>query len=230
MLGDYVIQFFLKFENLLLTFPVNPEELEVNKTIAYDTYGNLDKKGILKLQEDQLLELEFTSILEQEISALSVTGEAYASLTYLDYFNQLKDHRNLVRVTSSDGVFDFMGYIVGITTSYTGGDLDYGYTLSIVENRQVELVANIDNDYAKIETEYVILRDTATKNPTVQNTNNSNTNPSASNYTVVSGDTLSGIARKYYGNSNRWVDIFNANRNVISNANLIYPGQVLTIP
>jgi TP901 family phage tail tape measure protein len=50
-------------------------------------------------------------------------------------------------------------------------------------------------------------------------------------YTVVRGDTLSGISKKYYGTFNRWPDIYNRNRSVIgSNPNLIYPGQVYTIP
>lgn len=49
-------------------------------------------------------------------------------------------------------------------------------------------------------------------------------------HTVVPGDTLSGIARKYYGKAARWPEIFEANKGQIKNPNLIYPGQVLTIP
>jgi nucleoid-associated protein YgaU len=50
-------------------------------------------------------------------------------------------------------------------------------------------------------------------------------------YTVVSGDTLSGIALTAYGNANLWPHIYNANVAVIgSNPHLIIPGQVLTIP
>ncbi|ANB19430.1 LysM peptidoglycan-binding domain-containing protein [Dokdonella koreensis] len=49
-------------------------------------------------------------------------------------------------------------------------------------------------------------------------------------YTVVKGDTLSKIAKKFYGNANRWRAIFEANRDQISNPDLIKPGQVLTIP
>lgn len=49
-------------------------------------------------------------------------------------------------------------------------------------------------------------------------------------YTVVSGDTLSKIAKQFYGNANRWHDIFDANRDQISNPDLIRPGQVLKIP
>lgn len=47
---------------------------------------------------------------------------------------------------------------------------------------------------------------------------------------IVSGDTLSGIAKKYYGDANKYPKIFEANREVIKDANLIYPGQKIRIP
>ncbi len=49
-------------------------------------------------------------------------------------------------------------------------------------------------------------------------------------YTVASGDTLSGIALGQYGDANQWPRLFEANRNQITNPNLIFPGQVLRIP
>ena len=55
--------------------------------------------------------------------------------------------------------------------------------------------------------------------------------PSASRtYTVRSGDTLSGLARKFYGNPGRWTWIYAANRSTIHNPNVIYAGEKLTIP
>ena len=49
-------------------------------------------------------------------------------------------------------------------------------------------------------------------------------------YTVKSGDTLSGIAKELYGHANKWHAIFDANRDVLDNPDLIKPGQVLKIP
>ena len=49
-------------------------------------------------------------------------------------------------------------------------------------------------------------------------------------YTVVSGDTLSGIAQRFYGDGALFPRIFEANRDQISNPNLVFPGQVLRIP
>lgn len=49
-------------------------------------------------------------------------------------------------------------------------------------------------------------------------------------YTVRPGDTLSGIAQRFYGRAGDWPVIYHANRSQISNPSLIYPGQVLRIP
>jgi nucleoid-associated protein YgaU len=49
-------------------------------------------------------------------------------------------------------------------------------------------------------------------------------------YEIQSGDTLSAIAKKYYGNASDYPRIFEANREVIKDADLIYPGQKIRIP
>ena len=52
----------------------------------------------------------------------------------------------------------------------------------------------------------------------------------ARKYVVQPGDTLSAIALQYYGNANDWRKIHEANKDVIKNPGLIYPGQEFTIP
>lgn len=52
----------------------------------------------------------------------------------------------------------------------------------------------------------------------------------ARTYTVKSGDSLSKIAKREYGDAGKWNAIFEANRDKIKNPDLIHPGQVLNIP
>jgi nucleoid-associated protein YgaU len=52
----------------------------------------------------------------------------------------------------------------------------------------------------------------------------------ATTYTVRAGDTLSGIAKQLYGHANDYMDIFNANKDQLSDPDKIKPGQVLKIP
>ena len=49
-------------------------------------------------------------------------------------------------------------------------------------------------------------------------------------YTVATGDSLSKIAKRFYGDGNRWQKIFDANRDQIKDPDLIRPGQKLKIP
>jgi nucleoid-associated protein YgaU len=74
-----------------------------------------------------------------------------------------------------------------------------------------------------------------TENPDFSNVSGgvSNTTGSTSQtqtYTVQSGDSLSKIAKHFYGDANQWNRIFEANRDTVKDANKIQPGQTLTIP
>ena len=49
-------------------------------------------------------------------------------------------------------------------------------------------------------------------------------------HTVERGDTLSAIAKKFYGNANEYMKIFEANKPMLGHPDKIYPGQLLRIP
>jgi nucleoid-associated protein YgaU len=54
--------------------------------------------------------------------------------------------------------------------------------------------------------------------------------PEARYYTVVKGDTLSKIAKQHYGDANKYPQIFEANKPMLTHPDKIYPGQVLRVP
>lgn len=54
--------------------------------------------------------------------------------------------------------------------------------------------------------------------------------PAGQYHTVVSGETLSAIAKKYYGDANKYPEIFEANKPMLKHPDKIYPGQSLRIP
>ena len=57
-----------------------------------------------------------------------------------------------------------------------------------------------------------------------------NPEPEAQWHTVVSGDNLSKIAKKFYGDPNKYPVIFEANKPMLTHPDKIYPGQMLRIP
>lgn len=54
--------------------------------------------------------------------------------------------------------------------------------------------------------------------------------PEARFHTVVRGDTLSAIAKQFYGDANKYNAIFEANKPMLGHPDKIYPGQMLRIP
>ena len=58
----------------------------------------------------------------------------------------------------------------------------------------------------------------------------SRSEPEGQFHTVVRGDTLSAIAKKFYGDANKYPVIFEANKPMLSHPDKIYPGQMLRIP
>ena len=54
--------------------------------------------------------------------------------------------------------------------------------------------------------------------------------PAVQTYTVKSGDSLSKIAKNFYGDPMKYKEIFAANQDILENPNKIFPGQELKIP
>jgi nucleoid-associated protein YgaU len=49
-------------------------------------------------------------------------------------------------------------------------------------------------------------------------------------HTIAKGESLSKIAKKYYGDAKQWRKIYEANKDTIKNPDLIFPGQVIKVP
>ena len=83
----------------------------------------------------------------------------------------------------------------------------------------VLMVGNIDG-VARVDDRLTVLQTAA----------NTGADAPAEYYTVKSGDTLSKIAKQYYGDANDYPRIFEANKPMLKDPDKIYPGQTLRIP
>jgi nucleoid-associated protein YgaU len=89
-------------------------------------------------------------------------------------------------------------------------------------------------DWQKDVVADIKVRPSTMKDPTPNRTgaapSTASTTTATTTYTVQSGDTLSAIAKKFLGNANDYMEIFNANRDQLTDPDKIKPGQVLKIP
>jgi LysM repeat protein len=97
------------------------------------------------------------------------------------------------------------------------------------EKNQIWNAIKTVSDWQKDVVADIRVNATAASKPAAQGTSGTQTTPMTT-YTVQSGDTLSAIAKRFLGNANEYMDIFNANRDQLSDPDEIKPGQVLKIP
>lgn len=109
-------------------------------------------------------------------------------------------------------------YLSSFTGTPTGGYGDINYSISLIQAKDIRI--SIAGNQAKQERQPTTAAAPARPSP-----------PAAKTYTVKKGDSLWKIAQSCYGNGSNYSKIYDANSGLIgSNPNLIYPGQVLTIP
>ncbi len=102
--------------------------------------------------------------------------------------------------------------------------------LSVFVDDDRVTVSGEAHDQATKEKVVLVLGNSAGVASVEDNMTVEHTEPEAQFHTVVSGDSLSKIAKHYYGDAMKYTAIFEANQPMLKDPNLIYPGQVLRIP
>jgi LysM repeat protein len=111
---------------------------------------------------------------------------------------------------------------------------DYKITEDAGEGFDVTVKINL-KQYVEYGTKTVTIKTKSTKKKTTKKATTkkkrtTKTTSKVQTYTVKKGDCLWNIAKKFYGNGSKYTLIYNANKDKIKNPNLIYVGQVFTIP
>ena len=131
------------------------------------------------------------------------------------------DARELAKALQSHGVTlkDGRITVAGETVTVTGeADTQQEHELAVLVLGKTKGVAKVDDQI------------TVAAAPAAAPAPGSAPSAQATFYTVKSGDTLSKIAKEFYGDANRYGEIFEANKPMLKDPDRIYPGQALRIP
>lgn len=217
-------------DKCLLPIPPDKLQIKVNNTNKTVTLINEGEVNILK--RAGLTEIEFGCMIPQVRYPFAVYKSGFRDAGYfLDYFEALKNgkkpFRFIVCRRFPDGGRLFNTNIkVSLEDYKITEDAKEGFDL----NFQVKLKQW--RDYGAREVR--LFSGSMGTQAGVEPSREEETSPSPSEtrtYTVVKGDCLWTIAKRFYGDGSKYSVIYNANKDVVGGSpNRIYPGQILVIP
>ena len=210
--------------------PITPSKVKVKINNQNETLTLINGEEINILKAAGLTDVSFDLLLPQ-VSYPFTNGGAQSADYYLSLFERLKTSKQpfqwiLNRSMPSGKRLFYSNLKVGMEDYQITDDAEEGFDISVTVSLK---------QYRHYGTKTVTIQpattQTTTPTATVEQPQRETTQaPKQSTYTVKSGDCLWNIAKKYLGDGSRYNEIYNLNKDKITNPNLIYAGQVLTLP
>lgn len=201
-----------------IQLPVLPESIKIKNGSHNDSIDISGLGEIVILQSRPAIQVSFSSFFPATRFPGLRTRSITKPLSLVQKINDWKASDKPVRFIVTSCGINMYAAIEDFTYQEDGGDPGtFQYSITLKEYREItvrQVKVDVPTKTATVES----------TEPRVDNTVQPQT------YTVNSGDCLWNIAKKLYGNGADYTKIFEANKDKISNPNLIYPGQVLTIP
>lgn len=212
------MEFWLKKSNSdKFMLPVNPEsfaftEKHNNTSVNVNSIGEVNLLGKRDLKTGTI-----SSHFPKRDRNYANNSGRQAPYTYINKLLSWKSSGKPIRLIITGTKINFQVTIETLKYGEQDGTGDVYYDLTLKEYRAVEIKKTKLKKKKKTTKKKSKPKRPAAKKKT-------------KTYTVKSGDCLWNIAKRFYGNGAQYTKIYNANKGKIKNPNLIYPGQVLTIP
>lgn len=221
-MSDYAVFF---SGTTTLRLPTNPEEIEVTYSQANEKFEVLKLGQIVIPTHVELRQFSFECEFPHAPTYYCETPNEFKNPDeYLKIFTAWQNYKKPIRFIASNGVDEEINTEVLIETmtvvEKAGEEGDKYITFKLIEYKNFRKEEN-----TVTQEKTTLLKTQMASKPKVSN------NPKKpKTYTIVKGDTLWGIAKRFYGSGSQYNKIYNANKGKVKNPNLIYPGMVITLP
>ena len=212
--------------------PIAPEKLQIKINNGNKTVVLMNEGQINIIKSPKLTDIEFECSIPHTKYPFATYAFGFKPVSYyLDHFERLKTlHAHfqfLVSRTLPTGKVLF-------STNIKATLEDYKITEQAKDGFDLTVKIKL-KQYRAYGTKTVTIKNSSSnaksKAAVSKKRDTSKTTSVSQTYTVVKGDCLWNIARKFYNDGSKYTVIYNANKKVIGgNPNKIYPGQKLTIP
>ncbi len=217
---------FFDKNNETIRLPVNPEEISISKAQSIETYNVLNLGQIARAGDSELDKYSFEAELPGKQYGYVVTaGDFKPADFYIEKFQKWCDAKEPIRFVKSNGEGDDLSTLALIESinlkESAGEEGDYYASFNLIEykahgKKEVSLITQTVNASTKLLAK-------------MTKTTREGEAPKPKTYTIVKGDTLWSISKRFLGNGARYKDIVKLNPK-IKNPSLIYVGQVIKLP
>ena len=199
-------------KKISVVFPVNPEELKVGLESKTITFSSI-KLGDVDIPRGRVpIKFAWVGLLPGQMQNVPYRQ---SSINPDDLVDQLRawndEEKKELRLIITGTKWNIPVFLNNFEATYSGGYGDIAYSLSLSEQRKMTV-----------------------QERTVKPKKRSDPpKPKTRTYTVKRGDNLWNIAKKFTGKGSRWLEMWNINKGKSrskTNPNLIYPGEVFTVP
>lgn len=215
------------------TFPANPESVQASLGTKYQSL-DIISQGTVKIPKGtDVATIKWNGVFfgSSKKKELVVLTDYYQTpATCISKLRKWQEAGTVLNLIVAGTWINMDVTISSLEPENTGGYGNVEYSIESCQYKELKIYTTSELKIASFVKK------------TVSRTSTSSTTSSDSTYTIVSGDTLWGIAKKKLGSGSKWTTICSKNKSTIEaaakkhgksssgNGHWIYPGTVLTIP
>lgn len=213
-----------------MRLPIPPQKIPIKYPGQNKTANLISGEEINLARPAGLAEISIDVVFPQmDYPAAVWDGSVDDAEDFLDHLQDLKetgDPFEFIVIRDGPSRFSSFDTIMDVTLE------DYKVTDDVKEgfDLAVSITMKEHRNYGTRIMDFKLIEDQPVPLASAPESERQGSPPEVQSYTVTKGDCLWKIAKKLLGDGNRWQEIYNLNRDKISNPNLIREGQVLTIP
>lgn len=219
----------------IFTFPVNPESITTSADTSYANYETIALGAIKTPSGMNVKEIKWSGVFLGSVNAnRALVHQGYYLLPTecIAQLTEWQEAGTVLNLIVTDTSINIDVTISSFTTEVFGAYGDIKYTISFSQFRSLKIYTTNELNVAEFVKKIIIEREDVPE----ENTS------SGYSYTIVSGDTLWGIAQRELGNGAEWESIYNANADTIEETanehgfdgsdygHWIFPGTTILIP
>lgn len=210
-----------------MRLPITPQKIQMKYGNQNKTVELINGEEFNIIRPPGLCEVSLDAVIPQSDYPFAVWDGAGDAEEFIEHLRELKEARSefeFIVIREGPGRQNFFDTNMDVTLE------DYKISDDVKEG--VDLLVSLTlKEYQHYGTKIMNFTIMPEQTPQASETEEDRAVPETpKTYTVQGGDSLWKIAKKTLGDGSRWSEIYNLNTDKIGNPDLIYPGQVLTLP